>query len=46
MSAYSGRTVAWDEALAAAESLMPESLQWGPMPTPAVAQPGLGPETR
>jgi predicted dehydrogenase len=40
MSAYMGRSIAWDEALAAEESLMPERLEWGPMPMPAVAMPG------
>ena len=42
MSAYSGRTVTWDEALNADESLVPERLEWGPMPTPAVPMPGFG----
>jgi myo-inositol 2-dehydrogenase / D-chiro-inositol 1-dehydrogenase len=42
MSAYSGQTVTWDEALAAQESLMPQALEWGPMATPPVAMPGVG----
>jgi len=42
MSAYSGKSVTWDEALAAEESLMPGHLEWGPMPTPPVPMPGLG----
>lgn len=40
MSAYSGKTITWDEALNAAESLMPAHLEWGPMPTPPVPMPG------
>ena len=41
MSAYSGKTITWDEALNSPESLMPTMLTWGPMPTPPVAMPGL-----
>jgi predicted dehydrogenase len=42
MSAYSGRTVTWAEALAAEESLMPAALEWGAMPVPPVPMPGGG----
>ena len=42
MSAYTGRTITWDEAMAADESLMPARLEWGAMPTPAVPMPGWG----
>jgi myo-inositol 2-dehydrogenase / D-chiro-inositol 1-dehydrogenase len=41
MSAYTGKTVEWDEALNSPESLMPDELKWGPMPTPPVPMPGL-----
>jgi myo-inositol 2-dehydrogenase / D-chiro-inositol 1-dehydrogenase len=41
MTAYSGKTITWDEALNSTESLMPATLTWGPMPTPLVAMPGL-----
>ena len=41
MSAYSGKTITWDEAMNSPESLMPETLTWGPMPVPAVPLPGL-----
>ena len=44
MSAYSGKTITWDEALNSPESLMPAQLTWGPMPTPLVAMPGLATE--
>jgi len=40
MSAYSGKTLTWDDAMSSEESLMPEKLTWGPMPTPHVALPG------
>jgi myo-inositol 2-dehydrogenase / D-chiro-inositol 1-dehydrogenase len=39
MAAYSGQIVTWEEALQS-PSLMPEKLEWGPMPTPPVPQPG------
>jgi len=41
MSTYSGKAVTWDEALASNESLVPDKLTWGPMPTPSVAMPGM-----
>jgi predicted dehydrogenase len=44
MSAYSGKTITWDEALNSPESLMPTTLTWGPMPSPPVAMPGLATE--
>jgi myo-inositol 2-dehydrogenase/D-chiro-inositol 1-dehydrogenase len=40
MSAYSGKTITWDDALNSTESLMPATLTWGPMPTPPVPVPG------
>lgn len=40
MAAYTGKTVTWQQALDAKESLVPASLDWGPMPTPDVAIPG------
>jgi predicted dehydrogenase len=44
MSAYTGKTITWEQALNAPESLMPSKLEWGPMPTPPVAMPGLNTE--
>jgi predicted dehydrogenase len=41
MSAYTGKTVTWEQALASKESLDPETYAWGPLPTPPVAVPGL-----
>ncbi len=40
MSTYTGKAISWEEALASTESLVPEHVTWGPMPTPAVAMPG------
>jgi myo-inositol 2-dehydrogenase / D-chiro-inositol 1-dehydrogenase len=41
MSAYSGKAITWEEALASTESLVPEKYTWGPMPTAPVAMPGM-----
>lgn len=41
MSAYTGKTITWDQALNAPEDLMQQTLTWGPMPTPPVALPGV-----
>lgn len=40
MSAYTGQTVSWDQALNSKESLVPESLEWGEFATPEVPVPG------
>jgi predicted dehydrogenase len=40
MSAYTGKVVTWDEALNSQESLVPETISFGPMPVPPVAMPG------
>jgi myo-inositol 2-dehydrogenase/D-chiro-inositol 1-dehydrogenase len=44
MSAYTGKTITWEQALEAPESLMPETLTWGPMPMPPVPMPGVATE--
>ena len=41
MSAYTGKTVTWEQALNSPESLMPADLKWGPMATPPVPIPGV-----
>lgn len=41
MSAYTGKTFTWEQALNSPESLFPDKLEWGPMPTPPVALPGI-----
>jgi predicted dehydrogenase len=40
MSAYTGRAVAWEEALNSVENLSPEKLEFGPIPAPVIAVPG------
>ena len=44
MSAYTGKTITWEQALNAPENLMPAQLAWGPMETPPVAMPGIATE--
>jgi len=39
-SAYTGKTITWDDAMNDPVSLMPAKLEWGPMPTPPVPMPG------
>jgi myo-inositol 2-dehydrogenase / D-chiro-inositol 1-dehydrogenase len=39
-AAYTGQVVTWADALAG-PSLMPKSIDWGPMPQPAVPMPGI-----
>jgi myo-inositol 2-dehydrogenase/D-chiro-inositol 1-dehydrogenase len=40
MSAYTGKQVSWEQALNSTQNLMPETLAFGPLPTPEVAVPG------
>jgi myo-inositol 2-dehydrogenase / D-chiro-inositol 1-dehydrogenase len=40
MSTYTGRVVTWEQALNSLENLVPEQLEFGPMPMPAVPVPG------
>jgi predicted dehydrogenase len=42
MSAYTGKTVTWDQAIGSQQALVPPSAQlaWGPMPVAPVAEPG------
>jgi predicted dehydrogenase len=42
MSAYTGQSVTWEQALNSQQSLVPPSgqLAWGPMPVPPVPEPG------
>ena len=42
MSAYTGQSVTWEQALNSQQALVPPSAQlaWGPMPVPPVAEPG------
>ncbi|KAA3612462.1 MAG: gfo/Idh/MocA family oxidoreductase [Planctomycetota bacterium] len=43
MSAYTGKTLTWDQVMNSQESLMPENMAWGDMPRPALAVPGKTP---
>ena len=41
MSAYTGKSVTWDQALNSQQSLMPDRLTWDmQLPVPAVSVPG------
>ncbi|MBV9470766.1 MAG: Gfo/Idh/MocA family oxidoreductase [Abitibacteriaceae bacterium] len=42
-SAYTGKTVSWDQAINSKLDLMPKKLEFGPLPTPPVAIPGKTP---
>jgi predicted dehydrogenase len=41
MATYTGQVISWEQALHSKESLVPEKLAFGPMPTPTVARPGV-----
>ena len=43
MSAYTGQGITWDQALNSKEDLMPEKLEFGPLPVAPVAMPGKTP---
>lgn len=41
MSAYTGKSLTWEQAMNSKEDLTPASYAWGPMPVPLVATPGV-----
>jgi len=41
MAAYTGKQITWEMALNSKENLSPARYEWGPMPEPAVAIPGV-----
>ncbi|MFN0050711.1 MAG: Gfo/Idh/MocA family protein [Planctomycetales bacterium] len=41
MSAYTGKTITWEQALASTEDLTPPNYEWGALPEPRVAIPGV-----
>ncbi len=43
MAAYTGRQITWEMALNSKENLSPARYEWGPLPEPAVAIPGVTP---
>ena len=43
MSAYTGKTVTWEQAMESKLSLLPEKFELGSLPVPPVAVPGKTP---
>jgi hypothetical protein len=43
MACYTGRELTWDECLNSTENLQPAKYEWGDMPVPPVAKPGITP---
>ena len=43
MSAYTGKTLSWQECFDSQEDLSPPAYEWGPLETPSVAIPGVTP---
>jgi predicted dehydrogenase len=41
MATYTGQVITWDQALNSKENLTPSKYEWGPLPTPPVAVPGV-----
>jgi predicted dehydrogenase len=41
MATYTGQEVTWQRALTSTENLWPERLEWGTLPVPPVARPGI-----
>ncbi len=41
MAAYTGKQITWEMALSSKENLTPARYDWGPLPEPAVAIPGV-----
>jgi hypothetical protein len=41
MSAYTGQSITWQQALESRESLAPASYEWGELATPPIAVPGV-----
>jgi predicted dehydrogenase len=43
MCAYTGQTLTWEQCLNSEEKFAPESWEWGEVPFPSVAKPGITP---
>ena len=41
MASYTGKTITWKDAINSQEDLSPPSYEWGPLPVPPVAKPGI-----
>ncbi len=43
MATYTGQAITWEQALNSKEDLSPPKYEWGPLPEPPVAMPGITP---
>ncbi len=41
MATYTGQAITWEQAMNSKEDLTPEKYEWGSIPTPAIAMPGI-----
>jgi predicted dehydrogenase len=41
MATYTGQLISWEQAMNSKEDLTPQKYEWGPIPTPAIAIPGV-----
>ena len=41
MATYTGQLITWEQAMNSKEDLTPKKYEWGPIPTPAIAIPGV-----
>jgi predicted dehydrogenase len=41
MATYTGQAITWDQAMSSTEDLTPAKYEWGPIPTPEIAIPGV-----
>jgi predicted dehydrogenase len=41
MATYTGQSITWDQAINSREDLAPGNLEWGSVPAPSVAMPGI-----
>jgi myo-inositol 2-dehydrogenase/D-chiro-inositol 1-dehydrogenase len=41
MATYTGQVITWDKLLQSKENLFPEKCEFGPLPMPPVARPGI-----
>jgi predicted dehydrogenase len=41
MATYTGKKITWQQAMESKEDLTPPAYAWGPIPTPAIAVPGI-----
>jgi myo-inositol 2-dehydrogenase / D-chiro-inositol 1-dehydrogenase len=41
MATYTGQSITWEQAMNSKEDLTPEKYEWGSIPTPAIAMPGI-----